>query len=190
MSMVRVEHLRRWFVAPYIKGARAVCFAVLAVAVPTLIRAAVDGVVTGVVLTPYVPFVLLAANFLGWRPAAFVAIVDAVVADAWFIGPANQLLEGATDVFACTCFLVASAMLIAFVHAMRRLVERSSPAAPEPSRLGGIVFSLEDGVAWASWYGKGTPIPLGPDDEVAEMMEDFLAPWEIGRRLTAARQSR
>ena len=40
---------------------------------------------------------------------------------------------------------------------------------------GGIVFSVEQGEVWASWYGQGAPLRLGPQRKVARMMEEFLA---------------
>jgi len=48
---------------------------------------------------------------------------------------------------------------------------------------GGIVFSLEKGEVWASWYGQGAPIRLGTQRKVSEMMEDFLAQVRLGKRL-------
>jgi len=52
----------------------------------------------------------------------------------------------------------------------------------------GIVFSLERGQVWASWDGDDRQIYLGPEAEVAPMMQDFLAQVELGRKLTAKRQ--
>ena len=49
--------------------------------------------------------------------------------------------------------------------------------------LGGIVFSLEKGQVWASWYGQGPPVLLGSQRKVGEMMKDFLAQEELARRL-------
>ena len=49
---------------------------------------------------------------------------------------------------------------------------------------GGIVFSLDDGKVWASWYGQGPPVLLGSQKKVSGMMEDFLAQEEVGKRLT------
>jgi len=50
--------------------------------------------------------------------------------------------------------------------------------------LGGIVFSLEKGQVWASWYGQGPPVLLGSQRKVGEMMKDFLAQEELARRLS------
>jgi hypothetical protein len=48
-----------------------------------------------------------------------------------------------------------------------------------------IVFSLEDGQVWASWYGREMPVHLGPETDVVPMMQDFLAQFELGRKLAA-----
>jgi hypothetical protein len=46
-----------------------------------------------------------------------------------------------------------------------------------------IVFSLADGVVWASWPGKTQLVELGPYDGVTYMMRTFLATCEIGERM-------
>jgi hypothetical protein len=43
---------------------------IFAVALPTAIRAAIDGVVTGCEFTPYLPFVLFSAILLRWWKVA------------------------------------------------------------------------------------------------------------------------
>ena len=48
----------------------------------------------------------------------------------------------------------------------------------------GVVFSLERGEVWASWYGQGPPVLLGSQRKVSEMMQDFLAQEELAKRLT------
>ena len=50
--------------------------------------------------------------------------------------------------------------------------------------MGGVVFSLERGEVWASWYGQGPPVLLGSQRKVSEMMQDFLAQEELAKRLT------
>jgi len=52
-----------------------------------------------------------------------------------------------------------------------------------PCAPGTIIFSLEDGIVWASWDGAEIRIPLGPQHEVEAMMLDFLAQSEIAKRL-------
>ncbi|HWL75611.1 MAG TPA: hypothetical protein VNQ74_17220, partial [Burkholderiaceae bacterium] len=57
-----------------------------AVAVPTIVRVAVNGVVTGCEFTPYLPFVLLSAIFLGWKQAIAVALASVAVLGGLFFG--------------------------------------------------------------------------------------------------------
>ena len=176
--------LRRLLAAPLVTGIQALPWAILAIAAPTIFRFAMHNIVTGIVVSPYIPFVLLSAVFLGCRYAAFVALVGAAIADAVFIGPPNQFLEGPSDIVALGLFLTVSAMIIFLVHAVRNLMARRPPLGHSPHSPAGLVFSLERGEAWASWYGSGAPIRLGPQEEVAAMMEDFLAQLKLGEHLT------
>ena len=45
-----------------------------------------------------------------------------------------------------------------------------------------ITFSLMNGTVWASWPGKGA-VELDESDAVTTMMTDFLAQYELGKRL-------
>lgn len=169
--------------APTVTGIQAMPWAMLAVAVPTIFRAALDGVVVGVAVTPYLPFVLLAALFLSWGYATVVALVSATIADAWFIGPPTKFFEGPTDIVAIVLFLTISAMMIILLREVRRTLAKRPAVGHSKDAPSGIIFSLEDGQAWASWYGSGPAIRLGPQEEVTEMMHDFIAQIELGRRL-------
>jgi hypothetical protein len=46
-----------------------------------------------------------------------------------------------------------------------------------------VVFSLLDGLVWASWPGKDISVELGHCSVVADVMRDFLAQCELGERL-------
>ncbi|MGZ8347251.1 MAG: DUF4118 domain-containing protein [Allosphingosinicella sp.] len=177
--MTHIQLFKKWLRTPPLTGGRAIVAAVAAVALPTLIRESVDGVVSGVGFTPYLPFVLLSAVLAGWRHATLVALVSATIADLLFVGPAYQLLEGPSDVFGFITFLVSSALIIVLVQVFRSLAEDWS----RPDSAGGIIFSVEGGHAWASWSDAGSVVRLGAQDEVAEMMQDFLAQLELGKRL-------
>ena len=173
-----------WFLAPAITGKRAHFWSLVAVALPTLIRAAVQGPVNGIPLEPYVPFVLLSAIALNWRHATAVALASALVGSTLFIEPRFIILAGPTDWFAIAVFLIASAMIIKFVHSLKGVVVEA-PGSPAAKQRHGIVFSSEAGDAWASWRGQRCTVRLGTQDEVAEMMEDYLAQRELGRKLTS-----
>lgn len=180
--MIGLRLVRKWFLAPPLTGKQAHFWTVVAVAVPTLIRAAFQGVVSGIPLQTYVPFVLLAAICLGWRHATAVALGSAVVGSLLFIEPRFIFLAGPTDIFAIAAFLVGSAMIIKFVHALKGIVV-DAPGSTAAQQRSGIVFSSEGGDAWASWQGHSCSVRLGNQDDVAEMMQDFLAQRELGKQL-------
>ena len=54
---------------------------------------------------------------------------------------------------------------------------------------GQVVFSLENNQAWAGWHGRKAMVQLGSKDDVAEMMEDFLAQLELAERLNSPRHN-
>ena len=181
--MTRAEPIAHWLEEPTVHTESwALFWTILAVLVPTMFREAVPGSMMGCETIPYVPSVLLAAVFLGWRYAGIVALFSALVADWLFLGPPQTLTE-TCDLFGVGVFLFASALIIASVELPRHVPKETMPSAPDKNPAG-IVFSLEKGQAWASWYGQKHPVRLGPEGEVAEMMEDFLAQLELGKRLT------
>jgi hypothetical protein len=177
--MTLVGLLRKWLVTTPIAGKPALWFAVAAVGLPTLYRMSLDGIVMGIGYCPYLPFVLFSAVLLGWRQAAVIALISVAVVDVLFVGQRFQLFEGPTDMLGDLGFLVASALIIALVQAIRTAFED----LVGPTVAGGVIFSLKDGQAWASWPTAGYHLRLGPQDDVAEMMKDFVAQVELGKRL-------
>jgi len=173
----------RWLWAPVVTGRSAVLFGVLAVAIPTIVRAAVRGTVTGCEFTPYLPFVLLTAIMLGWRYAAVVALASVAILGGLFAGPLDEFLKEPCAVTAAGVFLGSSAIIIVSVAAVRRMIVELQIRRSGPSN-GGIIFSLDEGGVWASWYGSGPPLRLGSQEKVEAMMKEFLAQGELGRRLT------
>ena len=63
----------------------------------------------------------------------------------------------------------------------------SEDTKPNPDA---IVFSLADGVVWASWPEKTGWVELGRYNEVTDMMRNFLAQCELGERMAAKGVSR
>lgn len=184
--MVSTKHLRRWLIAAPVTGPLAALGALFALAAPTLVNVWIKAVSTDLCLLSYLPFILLAAILLGWRYAALIAPASAIVSDLWLMGVPGRLFESHSHVFALASFMVVAAILVAFVAAVRMLAGFNIPPARSRRPQGNVIFSLENGVAWASWYGTQEPICLGDEDEVAAMMEDFLAQRELGRRLVAS----
>lgn len=172
-----------FLIAP-LKGVPAALAGTTLVVLPTALRESLDDVVVGMTITPYIPFIILAAIVLGWKQTAIVAAVSAVVADALFIGTRARLFEGTTDLIDIGIFAIAAAMIIGLVQSARKVVADLHRSLRVDRSPRGIIFSLDRGDAWASWNGLAPPVCLGPRDEVASMMRDFLAQVELGKRLT------
>jgi len=171
----------KWLQAPFLTGRVALLCAIVAVGLPTAVRAAVNGVVTGCEFAPYLPFVLLCAILLRWWQAGAVALSSVAILGGLFGGPPSHDLS--CFLSAAGMFLGASAMMIFIAVLVRHAITTiQNRVTDKPS--GGIVFSLEKGEVWASWYGDGRPVRLGPQTMVSHMMEDFLAQSELGDRLT------
>lgn len=181
--MTRFSLPTHWLQTPPLTGRSALLGAIAALAVPSLIRLSVDGIISGAVYGTYVPFVFLSALLLGWRYATIVAIGAAALADLLFFTP-NQLLDGASALFGSGLFMISSALIIGLVYAAGRATADSAAARQACEDSGGLIFSLEAGQAWASWSGASSPVRLGSQHEVADRMEEFLAQLEVGRRLS------
>ena len=172
----------QWLQKPPISGKAAVLCGVVAVAIPTAIRWAISGAVTGCEFTPYLPFVLVSAIMTGWRYASAVAIASVAVLAGLFTGASHEPFQ-ACFLSGAGTFLASSAMIIGVAALIRRVIAGlENRGAQENS--GGVIFSLEKGRVWASWYGQDSPICLGSQKRVGAMMEDYLAQVEIGERLT------
>jgi hypothetical protein len=166
--------LNRWLQEPPVTGWYALLAGIAAVALPTIVRAAVSGSITGCEFTPYLPFVLLAAILLGWRQAGAVALVSVAILGGLFVGPQAAITQKACFISGAGVFLASSAVIIAVVMSARRAI-RTSERRGADERSGGVVFSVERGEVWASWHGQGAPLRLGPQRNVARTMREFLA---------------
>lgn len=174
--------LRQWLSRPPLDGRSALLAALGALTAATAIRAAVNGIVTGCEFTPYLPFVLFSAILLPWWQAALVASFSVPLLGLFFMGTPAELVHSECFVSSAAIFLAASAAMIGLMLIVRGLfVALQRPGEDEAN--GGVVFSLEDGEVWASWYGRGRPVLLGSQDKVSSMMHDFLAQVELGKRL-------
>ena len=176
------ESVSRWLHAPPLTGKFALACVLIAVAVPTGLRWLVDHAVAGCEFTPYVPFVLLSAVLMGWSRAAAVALGSTAVLGGLFAGRPMETFTSPCFVSSAFIFLASSAAVIGAVLVIRMVV-RSMQSRGADERDGGIVFSLERGKVWASWYGQGPPLLLGSKKKVSTMMEDFLKQVETGERL-------
>ena len=179
--MVRVS-LAGLLLAPPLTGPLAVLCGFYLVALPTGIRWAINGSVTGCEFTPYLPFVLISAVLMRPWQASAVALASVGILGNLFVGPLNVVLANECFLSSSGIFLASSLGIIGIVVLTRRVFvamqNRGADEAP-----GGIVYSLEQGQVWASWYGQGPPILLGSQPKVSKMMHDFLRQEEIGKRL-------
>jgi hypothetical protein len=145
--------------------------------IPTMVRLAMNGAVTGCEFTPYLPFVLISAVLLRWWKAALVALASVAVLGGLIGG--SPAFELSCFVPAAGAFLASSAVMIGFV----KLVRRAAAAEKRRDVTSGLIFSVEQGDVWASWHGQGAPVRLGSQRAVSETMEDFLAQGETGKPL-------
>jgi hypothetical protein len=185
--MTLIDKLSRFLLAPPATGRQAFFCAVLIVAIPTGLRLAFDPLLgTRMPFVFYVPFVIIAGALLTWRSAVAATIVSWSIAIFLFVGEHGGVPFGPIEILSLVIFLLSAFLIIALVEAVRTVVENSlRPARPEGFSAP-VVFSLERGQVWASWYGSHSWIRLGPEEEVAEMMRDFLAQHELGKRLDPA----
>ena len=169
--MIR-SHLTRWLAAPLVTGWGALVCVTAAVALPTAFRAAIDGVVTGCEFTPYLPFVLLGAVVIGWWQAGAIALISVGILGGLFAG-STRMPDMPCFVSAAATFAAASAVIVAFVMIVRRVLAGAS-AHGSDDQSGGVVLTLEQGDVWASWYGQGRPVRLGSQRKVSEMLGKLL----------------
>lgn len=157
----------------------------LGIVVPTLVRAAVSGAVGGCEFTPYLPSVSICAILMRWWQAALVALASIATLGLLFDGSPAQFLRSPCFQSSAGMFVASSAAMIGIAVLIRSAIAAAQRREANDTS-GGIVFSLERGDVWASWYGNAAPIRLGAQIKVAAMMEDFLKQVEIGKRLTEA----
>ncbi|HEU4809867.1 MAG TPA: hypothetical protein VFS69_04330 [Sphingomicrobium sp.] len=171
----------RWFLQQRLTGVQALLFAAISLGAALALRAAVDGMVTGCEFTPYLPAVLVCAILLRWWQAALAALAAPMLHGSAFMGAPWHFLDSACFQSTGGMFLLSSAVIIGVAVMVRQMLELQRNSGANGS--GGIVFSLEKGEVWASWYGTGLPVRLGDRNRVETMMADFLAQSELGKRL-------
>ena len=183
--MPLMDRFSRLLLAPPARGMRALLYGAALILVPTAIRLILDSLLAGhLSFLIYMPFVIVAAILLHWAYAAAVVFSSWAVANLLFVEPRYQFVFDRVEEISFVIFILSAGILIALVEAVRRIVENSlRPARPDTSFSTPVVFSSERGQAWASWYGSHSWVRLGPEDDVAECMEDFLAQRAVAERL-------
>jgi len=182
MSMTRGAFLTNLLIAPPVSGVWAVMVGILGLVVPTVILSLNHALPAGACCTTYFPFVMLCAILVPPLCSSAVALGAIGLADALFMGPRYQLFESPMDDFAAISSFATFALIIGLIYWVRKLGRERLRLAHSVEMESGVIFSLERGQAWASWPGAAR-VRLGPQDEVAEMMEDYLAQLELAERL-------
>ena len=183
--MIDNSFLVRTLQRPPLTGARAVLFGLAAVAIPTLIYKVAVGNGVALAFIVYVPSVVLAAVFMRSWHAALLVLACAAAGDWFFLEQQNQITFSASDLVGVPIFLFSSALILGGVRAIKSLLHAAFSPNAAPSN---VLFSEEKGHAWAHWHGDRPSLPLGPHEEVADMMEDYLAQVELGKRLTGEKR--
>ena len=179
--MIRAS-IMRWLQAPPLSGPLSVLCGFYLVALPTGIRWLIDSVVSGCELTAYLPFVLIAALLMKPWHAGAVGFASLGLFGAFIMKEPSQHLASQCFLSSAGIFLASSAAMIGVVNLIRRVFAAMQNRGADESP-GGIVFSLERGQVWASWYGQGPPVLLGSQKKVSGMMDDFLRQETFARRL-------
>lgn len=174
---------KSWLFTPPLHGAWAAAVSVPSVAIATLVHLNMFSPMDGQVCTVFCPFVLATSILCGWRWALAVAAGSAIGCNTILMGTPYSFHFQRSEIEGLSTFLGYSALVILIIQLFRLKAARSLRQAGAKERTPGIVFSLEEGQAWASWYGIDAPVRLGPRDEVVQMMEDFIAQVELGTRL-------
>jgi hypothetical protein len=174
---------KSWLFTPPLHGTWSVAVSVVAVALPTLIRLGISPLIDDQACAIFCPFVLATSILCGWRYALPVAAGSAISCNTILMGAPYTFHFQRSEIEGLGTFLFYSAFVILVVRLFRATAARLLRQAGAQERASGIVFSLDDEQAWASWYGIDAPVRLGPEDEVVQMMEDFIAQVELGKKL-------
>ena len=183
--MTLMDGFSKLLLAPPASGRRAVLYSFLLLAIPTGLRLILDAILgSSLSFLIYMPFVIVGAILLRWTYAAAVVLGAWTTANILFVHPRYEFGFDRVEEISFIILLVSAILLIALVEAVRTIVENSlRPARPDTRFSTPVVFSIERGQAWASWYGSHSWVRLGPADEVADCMEDFLAQRALAKRL-------
>jgi len=173
---------RNWLFAPPLNAAPAWAVTAAAIAIPSTLRIVIPPHLMDQGCTTFFPFVLTTSILCGWRFASLVALGSALACHMIMAGTPFNFQISDAEVEGFGIFLVSSGLMIAVVRLFRAAASRSLRQAGARGNEKGVVFSLDGGEAWASWYGVDAPVRLGPRDQVVHMMEDFIKQVELGKK--------
>jgi len=173
---------KNWLFAPPLRRAPAWAVTIASIAIPTLIRLDMTPGVDDQTCTIFCPFVLATSILCGWRYAAVVTVATAIACNTLLMGVPYKFHFTRAEIEGIGTYVAYSAFLITVVGLFRAAASRSLRQAGAKGNEKGVVFSLDGGEAWASWYGVEAPVRLGPRDQVVQMMEDFIKQVELGKK--------
>lgn len=181
--LLRTRISKSWLFKPPLRGAWTLGLVIAAIAIPTMIRLAMSHGVDDEACTIFSPFVLAVSILCGGRYALAVALGSALACNTILMGTPYSFHVERSEIEGLSTFLGYSLFVILIVHLFRLTAARSLRQAGAGQRESGVVFSLDRGQAWASWYGIDAPVRLGAAEEVVPMMEDFIAQVNVAKRL-------
>lgn len=132
--MTRIGFVRRALLAERSHPEK-LFWATLAVALPTLLRLAIDGGANGVPFVTYFPAIMLAALFLDWRYAALTALASVVVAKRVFMGGPMLFEMDLAYLLIAGMFFLSCALLVVIGETLRRAVRQLDVAAKTQEML-------------------------------------------------------
>ena len=180
---------KSWLFTPPLHGTWAAVIAIAGIFIPTIIRLGMTPGIDDQACTIFCPFVLIVSLLGGWRYALATAVGSAIACNTLLMGTPYAFHFTRAEFERISIFLGYSVFLITVVYFFRKTAARSLRQAGAREQEGGVVFSLDSGQVWASWYGVDAPVRLGPPKDVVFMMEDFIAQMELGKRLLNRRKA-
>lgn len=128
------QRVRQAMLAPHSVAGK-LGWTAVAIAVPTLIRVAIDAGRSGIPFVTYFPAVVLAALFLGWRFGAVVAALSAAVARLLFMQDQPRLIESPEGIAFVGLFVLSCTVLIVIGQALRRTIAELQGASAREALL-------------------------------------------------------
>lgn len=126
--MNRVPAFRKIILADTspLKGA---AWTIVAIAVPTAMRWALDGGTGGLLFATYFPAIVLAALFLGWKCGAVTALSAGILANRVFRPAPLLFYTGVRNALFLVLYVLICGILIYIAEVLRRLVRQQEQAS-------------------------------------------------------------
>jgi two-component sensor histidine kinase len=173
----------------------------LAVALPTVLRWAIDRGAAGIPFVSYFPAVTLVALFLGWRWAAAVALVSGVIANRVFRDTPLLFYVSGRDAALVLMFVASCAALVWIGEVARRTVRALEAAKARETLLNAeLLHRVKNLLATVNAMAVLTARHAAPDEFVPALTGRMLAleratellgvgesaPCEVGRLVETA----